>query len=895
MYIGLTVLISAQSQPIIIKIGDLSYEYGLDITCDAATISNSGISNFTATITIADHPSQPPIDNRLKSVRASLCYGTPVELLFKHQNSFIKSKDIPPLFIISASPYDINSKTISLEVGDVLSLLQSYTIDHWKNPEDLEIIDNEDEDTDTESFWFDWEDVGTVPIQSVINKIFSRLGVSHSVNVSGDIYTPYSISGSLIDEAGRLAFHSDRPSVLWVDNLGVVRSTVIDFDTPLALELRCDSPTSPIDLRPIRSSPTASQIIYTGTMQEIVDEDESEIPDDDGDFGSCIERYQYGAAYNYDISADLSDSPFVNNNKVLSIERVCTKFGYSSKTITTTKKERFGIVFPDFDPTYPYNDENTSGSTMIDSYFETLVQEFEPNTGEILREVKTVKEPFGKVFGGWYANHMDWHIVSANYPNAVSSPSEFPDIAKFETQLVVSETTETVYEYTNTKQQKRITTTTTKPALSILTDYVGTARQGAFTDFSLNAVASSIVEEWVYRGKTVIHRKTERQPAQLVIAEAIKKRENFLHKVMGTETFDLPIYVRLTPPFIGANFITVVGVYDKVSSNARLALQTVKDEKLISEVGKTNPPLADYMASPSGDQGESENLEEEPKVKEVPISYRINAEPLCTSSEYSPQREIVNIGNVRSRPQLRSIAEVIFNLRQCQTLTYDITLPYKVAPGTKPYKPFFRVDIFDCCNNVWTSHIAHGMAIELTPISSKVSYELLWLGSRTIAPGIDIDTGYTTNAEGQPIHPTTGEVADRDTGLPINSQGQIYDPHSGYLVDTSTGFTKNYNGDLIDPSTGLLLDLTTGFPTDGVNLIDPVTTWILDERYRPIDPSTQIPLPTPATPVQRVSIKDPPITKTFNRVFSERWGINGVDRTTLEFNQLWGLESGLST
>ncbi len=894
----------------------------LSLTGNYDGISQSGIVSFSASAVIADTPLNPTsIDTRLQSTRQVFCYGTEVEVRVQDdRGNFRRPRCIPKLFIRTVSPFNPKTRQISLELADGLGLCGSYTTDHWRKPEaEIEAGDRTtNEETQKVSYWFErWSEQGEAGGSGIIGTILSKLGLRYGGEVSGTIRTPWQVSGSLLNACGGLAFRSSQPSFLWCNSNGDVRVSRIETEPSLKFEINCN----PVEFSPVSTAEPIKQLIVTAQIP-VLEEIEEEAIEDLETGGRCTETEQFGPQYAYDPNAPFADSPFGSKDHLLSTERTCIWQYRDSKKTVTTRTERRGLAFPDFREDDPYIFLSGTRADMIQTYEETQWQYFDSESGRLLREETTKKECWGKVFNNWYDKHQDWHLVGAIYPTGVPRPSDFPDEAKYADFLYLSESIEKVYTYDSKGRQKKVETTVERPILAILDDYIGTYSQGPYMDFSGFAIAAQTLEQWVKFQGNESHIQTERRPMQLDSADALNKREQYLNQlpVPSTEIdaylITVPIFGRIKPPLVGVNFIVAFASPNQVTDKHRLTLISRRTTSESSRSGLANAPATEYLPNRT-DEPDPTDLDKQEWTTKAEV-YRLNWNETCLNATYQPPREITDLGEVRSLSQMKRLAETVFFLRQGQSQTYELTLPLDDFWINGDFEPSFRVDYYDCCDGIWTSHLAHGIAIELTPKQNLVQLELLWLGSRVDTSGIDTNTGYSANEQGQPIYAPTGEIADPTTGWPLNSQGNPYYPPLGYEIDRVSGFpihngnlidpTTGYPIDpvsgfptiaipvgaasqLVDPATGLFIDDETGYPIDGSgNLIDPVTGWNLDPDFHPVNPDTQVAagwiasLPVPPVPPQP---KNPSLNFTYRPAAKPRWKMHKADRLTASFDELW--------
>ena len=888
-----------------LKINNQIYPGFIDFQGSYDGLSQSGLIKFSGTVTLIDSPDNPKSLDRRKSANYSnFCFGQVVEIWIEDDSGIIKRpRCIPKLFLKSLSPFDPVSLQSTISVVDVLGIAEDYTTDHWINP-----IQNDGDEENIEYWWDVWNKPGEVSNDEIVGTLLSRLNIPYSGGISGKLRTPWTLSGGLIQAAGKLAFNSDIPGVLYADAEGNVKFYHIETRPPLKLEIFCD----PVEFNRTNGVEPIDQLIVTA-VEPVIEEPDPEIEELAESDERCTIDREFAPEYTFNPTAS---GIGINNETLIATERTCTKILRNTKIITTTRDERRGIVFPDIDPSSPFIASPGDRADFIRSLEKTVTQEFEEVGGEMIRETTIIKKPWGLIFNNWYDNHQNWNCNGGIYPS-IATPSQFPDEAKYHDALHVYQETIKTWIYNDKKKVKEVKITTQQPVLSILTDYNGTASQGTYLNFRDYAIASQTIERWTKSGKDELHTKIERRPAQSVKSDALRNRENYLYNlyVSGNDTVNLvvDIFTRFTPPQTGYENGTELINVNFVSDKERLALISTQSISEASRTGAANAPATEYL--PLKDDDNKFNNE---NWIDKPLNYRLDWNFSCSDSQYKPPRELLNLEKVSNKAQMKAIADIIFMLRQGESQTYDLTVELDNFWINNWTSPFFRVDIKDCCHNVWTSHLGHEFAIGVNRTKAIVQMGLLWLGSRDVSSDIDLDTGYAVDFDGRPLYPETGGIADTITGFPLNSSGLPYYPPLNLIIDPVSGFP--FNGvESIDPATGLPIDPVSGFPTngtylidpatnlpidpqsgypfDGTNLIDPETGWALDSEYRVIDPVTNSPIgriaPKPSQP-SRPQPKNPNVNFTFKAKLPLRWKMSKIDRLSLTKSELYNSQSGLS-
>jgi hypothetical protein len=190
-----------------------------------------------------------------------------------------------------------------------------------------------------------------------------------------------------------------------------------------------------------------------------------------------------------------------------------------------------------------------------------------------------------------------------------------------------------------------------------------------------------------------------------------------------------------------------------VTPRERLALIEKRTTNESSREGLANPPATEYL--PRGKANEvNKNATE--KWIDKPIVFRRKWED-AKGSNFLPSREIVDLGEVATAEIVDAIGEIIYYLRQGQSLVYELNLPLTQDWISGVFKPVFRVDVRECEDTF--CHVAHGITMEFSQKENSLLLELLWLGE-------------TSNSS-----PTTfnREVAYFTiTSLPPESKGVLY-------------------------------------------------------------------------------------------------------------------------
>lgn len=726
----------------------------INLSCNYTGLDQSGLITWEGTAEIAWVPDNPTnIDNRKNKV--TWCFGRVVDLrVVNDSGSYERPKSIPKMYIYKAL-YNPKTERLRLELRDILGLLRDKSIDDFRNDfdeeNDLETEPNketepvscgfpDDEDFDNTEFeeqqerkknkfwWEQWQKEGTEQNISIISEIMRRLGISIQGTVTGSIRLPYTVSGSLLSACGDLAFKSLTPSYIWSNYLGNAIISRIDINPPR--EKLYISGDDDVDYNPVETGLNPiSELIVLGKIKTLDENTPQEETDENGDPMHCEEIIENGP------ETTIRPEGSAENYIDLSVTNICEVVKAFEKTITTTRRERYGLLFPE--SSVP----NTSPLQWINPSYKKIEKQFyDACTGALLKKVITEYNVWGKVFGAFYDEHLDYIVDPDDFGLLESDfsttlVSEFADYARYDTTLIKDKTQTFRYFY---KKQKlwKIESTTTEPISKVLFDYHDALpANGAFGEDPFNGyrITSSSLEQWYEWGNGhQNHILIERDCLNRQNPNAVVKREEYLRQKMLDQglippTHDQEIFIRksvlvdsqVTP---AVEYLTVTLGESMVTPTERLTLIEKRTTYDSSREGLANPPATEYL--PRGKANEvNKNATE--KWIDKPIVFRRKWED-AKCSNFLPSREIVDLGEVATAEIVDAIGKIIYYLRQGQSLVHELNLPLTQDWISGVFNPVFRVDVRECEDTF--CHLAHGITMEFSQKENSLLLELLWLG-----------------------------------------------------------------------------------------------------------------------------------------------------------------------
>ena len=772
----------------------------MNLSCNYTGLDQSGLVTWEGTAEIAWVPGNPTnIDNRKNKV--TWCFGRVVDLrVVNTSGGYERPKSIPKMYIYKAL-YNPRTERLRLELRDILGLLRDKSVDDFRNdfeedddiqedpakvdepiacgsPDDGTLDETEQakqEEKKNKYWWEQWQKEGTENNISIISEIMRRLEISIQGTVMGSIRLPYTVSGSLLSACGDLAFKSLTPSYIWSNYLGNAIISRINIDPPR--EKFYVSGVEDVDYSPVETGLNPiSELIVMGRIKELDKDTPQTETDAEGNPEHCEVITESGPETT--VKPDGVPTSIID----LSVTTICEVITQYKKTITTEKKERYGLLFPS--SLVP----GSNPLAWVDLSYKKIEDQFyDACTGALLKKVITEYNVWGKVFGDFYSNHLDFVInpnefgmLNSDFSTTLISP--YADYASSDPTLI-KDRTETVNYYYKKQKLWRIETIVEEPMSKVLVDYHDALpANNIFGADTLNPykITSSSTEQWYEWGNGhQTHLLIERDCLNRQNGASVTKREEFLADQLANDApwvnglkdsnSMIPTFLQRTftrsfiisgpvdeiAPIVEARiaFFTVSLPKSLVSPAERLALiekRTVSDS---SREGLANPPATEYL--PRGKANEVNKNATEKWINK-PIVFRKKWED-AKGSEFLPSREIVDLGEVATAEIVDAIGEIIYYLRQGQSLTHELILPFTQDWISGSFKPTFRVDVRECEDTY--CHLAHGITMEFSQKENSLSLELLWLGETSTSSAITFnrEISYFTI-----------------TSLPSESQGVLY-------------------------------------------------------------------------------------------------------------------------
>lgn len=749
----------------------------INLSCNYTGLDQSGLITWEGTAEIAWVPDNPTnIDNRKNKV--TWCFGRVVDLrVVNDSGSYERPKSIPKMYIYKAL-YNPKTERLRLELRDILGLLRDKSIDDFRNDfdeeNDFETEPNketepvscgfpDDEDFDNTEFeeqqerkknkfwWEQWQKEGTEQNISIISEIMRRLGISIQGTVTGSIRLPYTVSGSLLSACGDLAFKSLTPSYIWSNYLGNAIISRIDINPPRGKFYVSGSDDISYESVETGLNPI-SELIVLGRVKEL---DENAIQEE-----TIEAENEYGVTFSYPMHCETitetGPETIINSDgdALAAVDtirtKICEYVTRFTKTIKTETEERYGSLFPES------TDTDHSPGEWIQSYRKIEKQFYDACTGALLKKVVTEYNVWGKVFGAYYGNHLDYVIdpygfgtIEIAIPQGLISP--YSDTARYDTTLIRDRTETTRYYY---KKQKLYKTTikVEEPKYKILTDFA----EPRLSDepYSGYSITASSVETWTEWGnKHQTHTLVESDALNRANNAAVQRQEEHLLEELTNSAvfvngvkdpnslipkFNQQVYTRLytyntgtvssNTPIEVIRFNTVELPKSLVSAKERLTLVGKRTISESSREGLANAPATEYL--PRGKASESNEANEVNKNAtekwiDKPVVYRKKWEN-ARGSNFLPSREIVDLGEVATAEIVDAIGKIIYYLRQGQSLVHELNLPLTQDWISGVFNPVFRVDVRECEDTF--CHLAHGITMEFSQKENSLLLELLWLG-----------------------------------------------------------------------------------------------------------------------------------------------------------------------
>lgn len=687
--------------------------------------STSGLCTFSGTIDIIKIYENPTdVDNREN--RIGWIFGTEIEILVEDDNGdFVKPKLLPKLFIKNSKPYNPQTRILTLDVSCVLGLLSDYTLEHWKNPE--KDAGNPDNEQEIEYWWSDWEKKGETTVSAIVSKIFQKLQIQLKDGQSipsTKVLLPWTPSGGLIAACGDLCFKSNTPSILYSDENGLIKISEINVKTP-ARDLYLLIGRDEKDYQPTGNDSPISELVAVAEIPEEKIEELSESED-----GFCT--YWEETGLDYAIGLTSGDTLILVKESVC--EHIVHTFDVMIKTVTTIRHERLGLVFPDA--------KQEDKIDFIKSLEKKQIQHFDKTKeNRLFYEEIVIKEPWGRIFGGWYNNHLDYYIDynSLSSTGEGGSISPFADEARFSTAFFTSRKEETNYYYNEDKTLRKTETIVKEPISKILTSFNG---DGVYKGFDYqDVITEKTIEEWVKYRKNERHTKTLKTTMEAKYSSTIEALDTELRDKKQAENPYIPdesssgVIVRRPnleaymikvkkferpdnqPPNIGEDWV------EKNFVNRRQRLTLVGDTdngiQVLSRTGEAAPPPTENIPNNEGSDNPVPEYENKIFVDRHEWEFPY-------PNFYRPPREFSSIGTVRNKEIARKIGEILYFLRQGKSFSYEVVEPLTQYWIESEFKPLQRIDIDEPDKSL--IYIGNGFSIELGEFESLVLSNLYWLG-----------------------------------------------------------------------------------------------------------------------------------------------------------------------
>lgn len=723
-------IVLTKSRKTLFKKNNVAYPGFNSLSGSWDEFSTNGLCTFSGTIDIINVPGNPSnVDNRKN--RTGWMFGNPVEILVEDDNgNFVSPKILPKLYIKNSRPYNPKTKILTLDVSCILGLLSEYSLDHWKNPEK---DPNDTEQPTIDDWWSDWKKKGNTTVSAIISKIFQKLSIEMNAGQtlpSTRVLLPWTPSGSLISACGDLCFKSTIPSQLYSDENGKININQINVSSP-SMDLYLKIGRDEEYYEPNGTDSPLSELIVVGEIPEIL-ENSDELTE--GDDGFCSYREEEG----YDYA--LGDNS--GNSLVLSTESVCEKIigGAESliKMVTTIRYERLGLLYPDI-----INDENYDKKQMVKVLQKTHRQEFDTSEeNRLVFEETIIKEPWGKIFGAWYNNHLDWYIdYTLSSTSEGGSISPFADEARYSTAIYQSRKEQKNYFYNQDKTLRRTEQTVWEPISKVLTTFNG---DGSFPGFDhQETITEKHTEDWVKYRKNERHSKSDRVTMESKYSSIVESSDTYLREKENAKNPYIPDEsspgVIIWNPNLAAYMIQVdkferpdtgspvIGLQwvDKnfFLRRQRLALISDNDNnpQVLSRTGEAASPPTENM--PNNEAKDSDEIEPEYKNK-IFVDRRTWEFPY--PNIYKPPREFVSMGVLDNMGILKKISEILYFMRQGKSFSYEVVMPLNQYWIENDFKPLRRIDVDEPDNRL--IYLASGFTIELRETKSLILSQLYWLG-----------------------------------------------------------------------------------------------------------------------------------------------------------------------
>jgi len=724
------------TRPTRILIGGLEYPGFIRFSGDHARISQDGLMPFQGEISICHHPENPKnLDPRIE--RDTWSFGTQIIIQVKDENNNWVLHPVGKVYYYTGQ-FDHQTRELKINCGCLIFLLKNRSIDDFKDLDQLvEINDTEtdpetgEEETTTRRkyWWQQWEEPGDVRINEVVSKVLSKLGLRQSGLASGRVKTPLTLSGSLLQFIGGLMYKSIRPSFMWCDHEGVInidklpgRAGAIAIypgveepplynDNDYTFNIGGDEGEEVEYKSMFNGIEPLQSLVVTGrwpVKQSLEDEEEEEGEKDPLSF--CNTYRESGPQI---ILGTEGASLTGAGDATLAIRTKCEFYSSYQKRFTETRDEVKAVLFPA---------SSRNRERFIRSYELDHTQFFRRSDCNIYREVKTIKEPIGKIYSGWVSSFPNLY-VDFGFARGFES-----DKMGFATDLEISSIETTTYTYNADGVISEINTVVQEPTSKILND---------FFEFSTEMVVSKqTIERWTKNGNQYNHLKQERSAWQLFDRETLTKTEEYLQSRDLNPLFTIipafkredddpepsgfgkPINIRTLNGITEADPEKGIFLEPKLGKEERLSLRTKETKEINSKSGFAQPPKPEQYCT-------VDEILNDPANNNDQEGGFVEKKWIHQGRLVAP-REINDLGDVYEKGVVEAIAEFLYFLKQGESSKQSVTLalPEKMI---KNYKPLFTFKVV-LPDGQALSFLSNGCIFSIEGNQNIVQLEGYWLG-----------------------------------------------------------------------------------------------------------------------------------------------------------------------
>lgn len=694
-----------------LKVNSQVYPGFISYTGNDTSFGTDGLLLHSATIEIGDHHSNPTtLDDRAES--NPWVFGQKLEIWVERSDETMVLHPRGTLYLLSAH---YSQSRLIVNCGCVLSLLKVLGTDDF----------NLDED------WLENFSDTKLYNNSAIANLLASVIDKELPSVPGKSWGPVSISGSIVDYLGNLAFVNSSPGVIWSDH-DDIKFASVNLKQP-ATWLTVTVGKNEISYEAIDSGLNPiSELIVTGQIKEPKLPEVGETTEEDGSTEVIEQDSEYGPESLLNSNASDDEILFAT---VDNIERISPSLKYAE----TKRTERTGLVFPS---------AKVNRYTMVVSYRERTYQHFDPVSGRLMYEERILEEPFGKVYSSWLGKRTNWIVTNPGNlginGSEVSLGTTYADELLTSTALVRSQVTKTTYVYNDRGVVVSKITTTREPASKVAA--------GSPTLSADDYITSYNSETWKERGKNqnkkVVDKRAFEAAKSSEVESLQKSRYDALVASGSDSTINVPTFTRNSDGTISLGNTDVP--QDLVGLTTRLSLitNTKNTKRRLSRAGLETPPATEYLPNikPTSESEQSDKLED----VDIKVTRKWDATLLAKAP-----REVASIGLIDSKSTLEQIADYLFKLRQGQVKSYEIVLPL-TDDWLDSFTPGNRIDVV--VNGQVVSYVANGLTYKSEPNQNLVLIDGLWVGGMPGSPVSLIDGVLSTPGftPGSPVYVPSG-------------------------------------------------------------------------------------------------------------------------------------------